>query len=1484
MTTPSDPSTSSQKTDAGKGVMDSRITKLAALLESRNRTLRAEAVGVLAQVPFTNSALLPTLRQYLHNPTWEARCAAAEALGRLLANLPSSSKNDDHSEAFRKATRALEGLDLKELSQRFRPLLGCEEVALSGKSGPVSKRELRKLIDQHLDLSSATGVSSQQFLSDDEIVQGASGSSPSAQTSQSCSSVYGQELSQESELPAETSSPTAEDQAPDDENAATSARLRHFLRLAITDLADHKWQIRHGASLALSKILASAYDRILDDIGPLTLRIVQVLALDRFNDFVTGSNAVAPVRETTAQALVILLLKLQTEQQSELFKAVVGHVKSLLSFKSENLWQCRQTALIVLKYYFAMSDWTDKFQELFDATVETLGDAVDEVVAAAVVALTSLFANSRVDEGVRSRLMSTVMDSVWRLLQDVSGDSQVKDGVDSLLIDLINIVTSWLRIDLNSKLDDAQFAAIINLVDPGTISTAVRVLECICCALDKRSQLGEQELFALLKALYRCILFASPTDSDTLLELAFVALSKLFDAVGADAVAQNVRLRNSVGFWMSCLIYDHKNPEIDVYMHHVDSASASPDSSTQVLCSEEIRFLNEQERDAVLVRRKALAARFLSPLIDVLYRSGIVIGDQPLNLSLQLLFLPYLRSTSLFQRLGAALALNCWARMFRKASMRTDLKVPLEYPTVLVKELEVIVQKPLQMYDEVNVLVNSLTNECNEFRQYCVKKGVPKDALPVADDAHPMEDVIRVAFEECSKKVRKDDESALHGRYTYLVDLIKLTKLDIRTNTNRINALISSTLFYLGYLPAALTPMIRPLVDITESEENTIVVEEACYDAVVILFSATLTRSPCPHAKILKQLCNGVLSGDAFVPKPENWSDPDKQLTILSMDESTNAQGTKSKNCELIVRKLCEQFGKAVFEVIPELKSYLALDSEDLQTLMLNIEMVRIVARGTGTFPSAEEAQKLVRLHLSSTNPAVRFRVARLISELASIDLVHCLNLFFEHIATMIGDIGSDAARAGSVEVVERLSRLEHGLLGACSLLAPLALSAIGDKMETIREAAAAAFRRLVALLPLEDPSKHVLNGFNEALAKCHRESADFMNVLSYPGNLPRVQSSDIPELSAEASLRAYQLEGITWMKFLSKFGLNGILADDMGLGKTLQTLCLLAMKQSEAQKNAAVSHPSLVVCPRTLVDHWCNEFRKYFPNRRPFTKLADCHFRKMDASMTAVASYDELRGGYQKLSDVRWNFVVLDEGHCIRNHTTQLFEAVNSLVSRHRLILSGTPVQNSPADLWSLFRFLMPGYLSTRPNFYAKYMRPILACRNPKATDQQTKEGEEALVQLHRQVLPFILRRVKSDVLSELPEKVIQDHVCELSDLQKALYEAVVDHCSLKATEETTRDHYATLSPLQTLITLRKLVDHPTLIGDVAAKIGAYDKVSEASKDPRKELEASGKMVALREILDECQIGRQSSSEESSLVSDSVYLQLFPPSLRIVR
>lgn len=235
-----------------------------------------------------------------------------------------------------------------------------------------------------------------------------------------------------------------------------------------------------------------------------------------------------------------------------------------------------------------------------------------------------------------------------------------------------------------------------------------------------------------------------------------------------------------------------------------------------------------------------------------------------------------------------------------------------------------------------------------------------------------------------------------------------------------------------------------------------------------------------------------------------------------------------------------------------------------------------------------------------------------------------------------------------------------------------------------------------------------------------------------------------------------------------------------------------------------------------------------------------------------------------------------MDEGHCIRNPASQLYNAVSSLISAHRLILTGTPVQNTPADLWALFNFLMPGYLSSRTNFNSRYAKPILACRNPKATDDQIREGEKALEKLHHQCLPFIIRRLKSEVLTELPDKIVQDYHCNLTQLQQKLYLSIVDRCSAKPSPNEVKN---TLTPLHTLLTLRKLIDHPLMVFDVLQNLGLS---AEVDLQNHTGVASSGKMMALRELLEECQISRKSmaitdNADEHSQVSDQIEQQFSP-------
>lgn len=154
------------------------------------------------------------------------------------------------------------------------------------------------------------------------------------------------------------------------------------------------------------------------------------------------------------------------------------------------------------------------------------------------------------------------------------------------------------------------------------------------------------------------------------------------------------------------------------------------------------------------------------------------------------------------------------------------------------------------------------------------------------------------------------------------------------------------------------------------------------------------------------------------------------------------------------------------------------------------------------------------------------------------------------------------------------------------------------------------------------------------------------------------------------------------------------------------------------------------------------------------------------------IASYDIVRKDIQFFNSIKWNYVILDEGHVIKNGKTRTSSAIKQLIASHRLILSGTPIQNNVLELWSLFDFLMPGFLGTEKQFTARYSRPILASRDPKCSSKEQEAGALAMEALHRQVLPFLLRRMKEDVLDDLPPKITQDYYCELSSLQEQLYD----------------------------------------------------------------------------------------------------------------
>lgn len=291
-------------------------------------------------------------------------------------------------------------------------------------------------------------------------------------------------------------------------------------------------------------------------------------------------------------------------------------------------------------------------------------------------------------------------------------------------------------------------------------------------------------------------------------------------------------------------------------------------------------------------------------------------------------------------------------------------------------------------------------------------------------------------------------------------------------------------------------------------------------------------------------------------------------------------------------------------------------------------------------------APSILAKHLSNTNPAVRFRVAKFIANFATVNLSEMLNLFYTKLELLISDFVCDTGRCGAIELILLLSKTEHQIVGAISLIAPLALKSISDPLESIRIASAYSFGKLVSLLSLGNSKKFTLIGLNETLLKKYAQNQDFSNILSCPASLPIIQTSEIPNLKSDIILRHYQLEGITWMRYLSKFSLNGILADDMGLGKTLQVLCVLAFEQEELKKERLLNSTNdiftialgtLILCPKTLVNHWYYEWQKFFPTRAPFVRLENTKNQKItlneqllkqqwNENFVLVLSYEDLR------------------------------------------------------------------------------------------------------------------------------------------------------------------------------------------------------------------------------------------------------------------
>ena len=340
-----------------------------------------------------------------------------------------------------------------------------------------------------------------------------------------------------------------------------------------------------------------------------------------------------------------------------------------------------------------------------------------------------------------------------------------------------------------------------------------------------------------------------------------------------------------------------------------------------------------------------------------------------------------------------------------------------------------------------------------------------------------------------------------------------------------------------------------------------------------------------------------------------------------------------------------------------------------------------------------------------------------------------------------------------------------------------------------------------------------------DLLADESRTGLERLERLLVPDQIPEIN----PPIGLECNMRQYQAEGLNWLNFLQTAGLGGCLADDMGLGKTIQTLALLQHNKENIVPplkndisgeltlftNNETLLTSLIIVPASLIYNWENEIKRFAPGMKIISykghqrEKTTSYFHNFDI---ILSSYHTIRQDIDLISSFRFHYIILDESQVIKNPASMLYKTVSRLSSDFKLVLTGTPVENSLTDLWTQLNFVNPGLLGDLSYFRREFARPI-----EKLGDDDKEMKLKALIQ------PFILRRTKDMVARDLPPVTEQTVFCDMTEEQNKLYEeekSSVRNSILKSIESTGIEKSA-IVVLQGLMKLRQLSNHPVMAYD---------------------------------------------------------------------
>ncbi|HEY5622100.1 MAG TPA: SNF2-related protein, partial [Pontiella sp.] len=347
-----------------------------------------------------------------------------------------------------------------------------------------------------------------------------------------------------------------------------------------------------------------------------------------------------------------------------------------------------------------------------------------------------------------------------------------------------------------------------------------------------------------------------------------------------------------------------------------------------------------------------------------------------------------------------------------------------------------------------------------------------------------------------------------------------------------------------------------------------------------------------------------------------------------------------------------------------------------------------------------------------------------------------------------------------------------------------------------------------------EIPGSFRMSGIYSSYVESSLNALEGINIQAAPTWLERAKQQNDQESVKDvelhprlkATLRSYQQEGVNWLRFLENRGFCGILADEMGLGKTLQTLAWIQLGRSDESHQGK---PALIICPTSLVENWKEEAARFTPNLKTLILHGSERHRRwknIEKVDLVITSYALMRRDIEKHLEYTYSIALLDEAQHIKNRTTQNALAAKKIKADHRLVLTGTPIENGVSDLWSIMDFLMPGYLGHHKTFREYYELPIL---------NGGSEGEHAQEKLKRKLHPFMLRRMKKQVAKDLPPKIERIAPCKLTQDQHKVYQQLLADSKARISEMVEKDGFnkSRMEILKTLLRLRQTCNHIDLL-----------------------------------------------------------------------